>query len=498
MTVADLNSATLELLRAAAKSTDKTYVTALDVATSHNLSTRAIVNELRLIREAMHLASPFTSGTGASSPPESLTAQALTSLQAGDLKQAAEADRESMKMICLELAEAYQRIFAQGGLTLAGLQDTTITTPADLELVQYDNALSKWVNRTAAASGLVVGPGSATDNAVCRFDLTTGKFIQDSSMLVDDSGNVSGVGAFTAGGVATFNGTLAGTAVLDEDDMASDSEVKIATQQSIKAYVDTVTANFMENLSDDTTPEFGGDVALAATGVGARSFSFDHATTAILFIKNLGVGSVNLLVDGVIQSDTLTAIGNITVGGTVDGRDLQTDGAKLDGIEASADVTDPTNVTAAGALMSSGGTITGDLTVDGEIKGSRMLLFGGNTGTSMNADSSLNAVGSVKLLTGDGYVMPRPGSIVGGSFLTDIIAFTSSGTLRLQLIINDANAMFVTTTISSTGKKSIFNTQARGLDTFVAGDRIRLKMNYVSGDYSYDDTLAMCEIVFDT
>ena len=115
MTVADLNSATLELLRAAAKSTDKTDVTALDVATSHNLSTRAIVNELRLIREAMHLVSPFTSGTGASSPPESLTAQALTSLQAGDLKQTAEADRESMKMICLELSEMFQRYFVKGG-----------------------------------------------------------------------------------------------------------------------------------------------------------------------------------------------------------------------------------------------------------------------------------------------------------------------------------------------------------------------------------------------
>ena len=39
------------------------------------------------------------------------------------------------------------------------------------------------------------------------------------------------------------------------------------------------------------------------------------------------------------------AIGNnITLGGTVDGRDLQTDGTKLDGIEASADVTDAANV----------------------------------------------------------------------------------------------------------------------------------------------------------
>jgi hypothetical protein len=45
--------------------------------------------------------------------------------------------------------------------------------------------------------------------------------------------------------------------------------------------------------------------------------------------------------------------GNITVTGTVDGRDVAADGTKLDGIEASADVTDTANVTAAGALMDS-------------------------------------------------------------------------------------------------------------------------------------------------
>jgi hypothetical protein len=44
---------------------------------------------------------------------------------------------------------------------------------------------------------------------------------------------------------------------------------------------------------------------------------------------------------------------NITVAGTVDGRDVAADGTKLDTVEASADVTDTANVTAAGALMDS-------------------------------------------------------------------------------------------------------------------------------------------------
>jgi hypothetical protein len=45
--------------------------------------------------------------------------------------------------------------------------------------------------------------------------------------------------------------------------------------------------------------------------------------------------------------------GNITVTGTVDGRDVATDGTKLDTVETNADVTDTTNVTAAGAVMDS-------------------------------------------------------------------------------------------------------------------------------------------------
>ena len=45
--------------------------------------------------------------------------------------------------------------------------------------------------------------------------------------------------------------------------------------------------------------------------------------------------------------------GAVTTNSTFDGRDVATDGAKLDGIESGADVTDATNVAAAGALMDS-------------------------------------------------------------------------------------------------------------------------------------------------
>ena len=57
---------------------------------------------------------------------------------------------------------------------------------------------------------------------------------------------------------------------------------------------------------------------------------------------------------------------NITVSGTVDGRDVATDGTKLDTVEQNADVTDAINVAAAGALMRSGGTMTGALILNAD------------------------------------------------------------------------------------------------------------------------------------
>lgn len=47
-------------------------------------------------------------------------------------------------------------------------------------------------NLPGSGAGDVVGPASATDNAVARYDSTTGKLIQDSSVIIDDADNITG------------------------------------------------------------------------------------------------------------------------------------------------------------------------------------------------------------------------------------------------------------------------------------------------------------------
>lgn len=69
-------------------------------------------------------------------------------------------------------------------------------------------------------AGTVIGPGSSTDNAVARFNGTTGESIQNSGVIIDDSDNVTGVESVTVDGltasrVVVTNGskTLASSAV---------------------------------------------------------------------------------------------------------------------------------------------------------------------------------------------------------------------------------------------------------------------------------------------
>ena len=56
------------------------------------------------------------------------------------------------------------------------------------------------------------------------------------------------------------------TGILDEDNMASDSATALATQQSIKAYVDTTVAATNE-LVEDTTPQLGGNLDLNSNNI---------------------------------------------------------------------------------------------------------------------------------------------------------------------------------------------------------------------------------------
>lgn len=83
---------------------------------------------------------------------------------------------------------AANRFALSGDVTLA---------PDQCAILQYDSTSSRWrcVAASRATSGVgsgdVTGPSSSTDNALVRFDSTTGKLIQDSTVTLDDTGAIT-------------------------------------------------------------------------------------------------------------------------------------------------------------------------------------------------------------------------------------------------------------------------------------------------------------------
>jgi hypothetical protein len=71
--------------------------------------------------------------------------------------------------------------------------DTTTSAPTNGQTLVWNSAGSKWLPGTASA-GDMVGPASATDNALVRFDGTTGKLSQTSLVTVSDTGAITAPG----------------------------------------------------------------------------------------------------------------------------------------------------------------------------------------------------------------------------------------------------------------------------------------------------------------
>lgn len=79
-------------------------------------------------------------------------------------------------------------IITIGAGNLSGLGDVAITSPTNGQNLTYNSSTGKWQNSTAAGAGDVSGPASSTDNALARFDGTTGKLIQNSTATLSDAG----------------------------------------------------------------------------------------------------------------------------------------------------------------------------------------------------------------------------------------------------------------------------------------------------------------------
>ena len=148
---------------------------------------------------------------------------------------------------------------------LSELNDVNITSVANEDVLAYDSGTSKWINQSAAEAGLVslTGTETLTNKTLTSpvINTPTGDVATiTGSQTLTNKTLTSPVINTPTGDVATITGSqtltnktltsptltspvlntgISGTAFLDENDFASDSATKVASQQSIKAYIAT-------------------------------------------------------------------------------------------------------------------------------------------------------------------------------------------------------------------------------------------------------------------
>jgi len=154
----------------------------------------------------------LTSHTGNTSNPHSVTAaqaSAIPTSEKGAANGVCELDSggkvPATKIPAVALPEVHVVADETARLALTVQEgDEAIQTDDGSHWI-YDG--STWHQRTGG-TGDVAGPSSATDNAVARFDESTGKVIQNSAVTVDDSGNIATSGTVDGRDVSADGSTL--------------------------------------------------------------------------------------------------------------------------------------------------------------------------------------------------------------------------------------------------------------------------------------------------
>jgi len=279
---------------------------------------------------------------------------------------------------------------SSGYLTRLGVGDNG-------EVLTTNGTIPSW--GSAGGAGDFSGPGSATDNAVVRFNGTGGKTGQNSGVTIDDSNNATGFANLTLSGeldaaTGDFSGDVDVDGTLEADAITLGGTAlgslysPIAGSSSI-ATVGTVGTGTWE----------GTAVALAYGGTGLVG-----ATDGKIVIAD-GSGAPVLLDVG--SSTAITVLGTVATG-TWQGTAVAS--AYLDSDTAHLSTTQ---------TFTGDKTFTGTLTVGADDTGKDVKFFGASAGAYMEWDESADQL-----------------RIVGAS----ADATTSTGKLLLATSLNDINA----------------------------------------------------------
>ena len=210
-----------------------------DTQTLTNKTISGASNTLSNIANSSLTNSAVTVGsTSISLGGSSTTLTGITNLTAGGINITGNSITSADSTI-IEMGEGLSvtgNLTVSGNMTVSG----TTTSLSTTNTAVTDNLLelNSGVGSNSDDSGIIIERGSTGDNAILMWDESGDEFtFGTTSATAASNGNLTTTDANLRVAQLTAN-TITGNAVKDEDDMASDSNTHLATQQSIKKYVD--------------------------------------------------------------------------------------------------------------------------------------------------------------------------------------------------------------------------------------------------------------------
>lgn len=321
------------------------------------------------------------------------------------------------------------------GLRGVGL-DATVASPSDGDILVYRTAGSDWVLEAKPAGGGGGGGGGGVD--------TSGTPVANDFARFTDADTIEG---------------------RSYAEVRGDLGLEIGTDvQAYSAVLNATTASFTTTLETKLNGiEAGADVTDTAnvTAAGALMDSEVDADIKTLSLPaNTTISAFGAtLVDDADASAAQTTLG-LAIGADVQAYDAVLDATtasfttaletKLNGIEASADVTDTANVTAAGALM--------DSEVDADIKtlslpaNTTISTFGASLIDDADASAAQTTLGlvvgtDVQAYNADALFADVSDNLTAG-FSSDVEAIGNSGTGTVTLEIADTKENLKTLTVN--------------------------------------------------
>ncbi len=279
------------------------------------------------------------------------------------------------------------------------------------------------VNTFAITTGVTNGDITITPNGTGGIKLGAMKFVgttmsSDDSTQITIAENIQTTGTLNVAGATTVSGALSSstslalatgatvTGIADEDNMSSNSATLIATQQSIKAYVDSqVTAQDLDFTADDSTTnsidldsevmQFSGGTGITTTAVNNTVTTAIDSTVATLTgsqsltNKTLTSPTINAAtMTGTVTIDTLSFADNtITTGASNANLELDASGTGI--VRIIPNTTVVGTLTTADITTVGTQTITGQLDVDGvRTKDNTITTNATNSNLELSANGS--------------------------------------------------------------------------------------------------------------